>query len=73
MYSKHSHDEVGIDLQLLEDLGLLATEAQKDYIEELLYTADAELWEYTSTPLEELSKEEASSIIDELKGELGYD
>lgn len=25
------------------------------------------------TPLEELSKDEASDIIDELKGELGYD
>ena len=27
----------------------------------------------TDTPLEELSKDEASDIIDELKGELGYD
>lgn len=73
MYPEHGHEDIGLDLQLLEELGLLATEAQKDYIEELLYDADAELWEYTNTPLEELSKEEASSIIDELKGDLGYD
>lgn len=73
MYPEHGHEDVGLDLQLLEELGLLATEAQKDYIEELLYDADAELLEYTNTPLEELSKEEASSIIDELKGDLGYD
>lgn len=73
MYPEHNHKDVGLDLQLLEELGLLATESQKDYIEELLYDANAELWEYTDTPLNELSKEEASSIIDELKGDLGYD
>lgn len=73
MYPEHDHKDVGLDLQLLEELGLLATESQKDYIEELLYDANAELWEYTDTPLNELSKEEASSIIDELKGDLGYD
>lgn len=73
MYPEHGHEDVGLDLQLLEELGLLATEAQKDYIEELLYDANAELREYTNTPLNELSKEEASSIIDEVKGDLGYD
>lgn len=31
------------------------------------------LEDYTDTPLEELSKGEARDIIDELKGELGYD
>lgn len=62
-----------MDFQLLKELGLLASEAQKDYIDELLYQADAELFEYTDTPITELSKDEAAEIIDELKGELGYD
>ncbi len=62
-----------MDFQFLAELGILATEAQKDYIDELLYQADADLEDYTDTPLNELSKEEASDIIDELKGDLGYD
>lgn len=62
-----------MDFQLLKELGLLASDAQKEYIDELLYQADGELWEYTDTPITELSKDEASDIIDELKGELGYD
>lgn len=62
-----------MDFKLLEELGLLASAAQKDYIDELLYQADAELYEYTDTPITELSKDEAADIIDELKGDLGYD
>ena len=47
-----------MDKDLMEELGLMATDS---------------LLDYTDTPLEELSKDEASDIIDELKGELGYD
>ena len=54
-------------------MGILATDRQKDYIESLLDHVDCTLDEYTDTPLEELTKEEASDIIDELKGDCGYD
>ena len=47
--------------------------SQLDYIDTLLDQAGGVLEDYTDTPLEELSKDEASDIIDELKGELGYD
>lgn len=43
------------------------------YIDTLLDQVGGFLEDYTDTPLEELSKDEASDIIDELKGELGYD
>ena len=42
-------------------------------IDTLLDQVGGFLEDYTDTPLEELSKDEASDIIDELKGELGYD
>lgn len=58
---------------LMEELGLMATDSQLDYIDTLLDQAGGVLEDYTDTPLEELSKDEASDIIDELKGELGYD
>ena len=62
-----------MDKDLMEELGLMATDSQLDYIDTLLDQAGGFLEDYTDTPLEELSKDEASDIIDELKGELGYD
>lgn len=62
-----------MDKDLMEELGLMATDSQLDYIDTLLDQADGLLEDYTDTSLEELSKDEASDIIDELKGELGYD
>ena len=62
-----------MDKDLMEELGLMATDSQLDYIDVLLDQAGGFLEDYTDTPLEELSKDEASYIIDELKGELGYD
>lgn len=62
-----------MDKDLMEELGLMATDSQLDYIDMLLDQAGGFLEDYTDTPLEELSKDEASYIIDELKGELGYD
>lgn len=62
-----------MDKDLMEELGLMATDSQLDYIDTLLDQAGGVLEDYTDTPLEELSKDKASDIIDELKGELGYD
>lgn len=62
-----------MDKDLMEELGLMATDSQLDYIDTLLDQAGGVLEDYTNTLLEELSKDEASDIIDELKGELGYD
>lgn len=62
-----------MDKDLMEELGLMATDSQLDYIDTLLDQAGGFLEDYTDTPLEELYKDEASDIIDELKGELGYD
>lgn len=62
-----------MDKDLMEELGLMATDSQLDYIDTLLDQAGGVLEDYTDTPLEELSKDEVSDIIDELKGELGYD
>lgn len=62
-----------MDKDLMEELGLMATDSQLDYIDTLLDQAGGVLEDYTDTPLEGLSKDEASDIIDELKGELGYD
>lgn len=62
-----------MDKDLMEELGLTATDSQLDYIDTLLDQAGGVLEDYTDTPLEELSNDEASDIIDELKGELGYD
>ena len=62
-----------MDKDLMEELGLMVTDSQLDYIDTLLGQAGGVLEDYTDTPLEELSKDEASDIIDELKGELGYD
>lgn len=62
-----------MDKDLMEELGLMATDSQLDYIDTLLDQAGGVLEDHTDTPLEELSKDEASDIIDELKGELGYD
>lgn len=62
-----------MDKDLMEELGLMATDSQLDYIDTLLDQVGGFLEDYTDMPLEELSKDEASDIIDELKGELGYD
>lgn len=62
-----------MDKDLMEELGLMATDSQLDYIDTLLDQVGGVLEDYTDTPLEKLSKDEASDIIDELKGELGYD
>lgn len=62
-----------MDKDLMEELGLMVTDSQLDYIDTLLDQAGGFLEDYTDTPLEELSKDEVSDIIDELKGELGYD
>lgn len=62
-----------MDKDLMEELGLMATDSQLDYIDTLLDQAGGVLEDYTDTPLEELSKDEAHDIIDELKGELCYD
>lgn len=62
-----------MDKDLMEELGLMATDSQLDYIDTLLDQVGGVLEDYTDTPLEELSKYEAGDIIDELKGELGYD
>lgn len=62
-----------MDKDLMEELGLMATDSQLDYIDTLLDRPGGLLEDYTDTPLEELSKDEASDIIDELRGDLGYD
>lgn len=62
-----------MDKDLMEELGLMATDSQLDYIDTLLDQVGGVLEDYTDTLLEELSKDEVSDIIDELKGELGYD
>lgn len=62
-----------MDKDLMEELGLMATDSQLDYIDTLLDQVGGVREDYTDTLLEELSKDEASDIIDELKGELGYD
>lgn len=62
-----------MDKDPMEELGLMATDSQLDYIDTLLDQVGGVLEDYTDTPLEELSKDEAGDIIDELKGELGYD
>lgn len=62
-----------MDKDLMEELGLMVTDSQLDYIDTLLDQVGGFLEDYTDTPLEELSKGEARDIIDELKGELGYD
>lgn len=62
-----------MDKDLMEELGLMATDSQLDYIDTLLDQVGGVLEDYTDTLLEELSKNEAGDIIDELKGELGYD
>lgn len=62
-----------MDKDLMEELGLMATDSQLDYIDTLLDQTGGFLEDYKDTPLEELSKDEASDIIDELKEELGYD
>lgn len=62
-----------MDKDLMEELGLMETDSQLDYIDTLLDQAGGFLEDYTDTLLEELSKDEASDIIDELKGKLGYD
>lgn len=50
-----------------------ATGAQLDYIEMLLGLLEADLGYYTNISMEELTLEEAIEVIDELKGDLGYD
>lgn len=62
-----------MDKDLMEELGLMATDSQLDYIDTLLDQVGGVLEDYTDTPLEKLSKDEASDIIDELKEEIGYD
>lgn len=62
-----------MDKDLMEELGLMATDSQLDYIDTLLDQVGGVLEDYTDTPLEELSKDEASDIIDELKGEHDLD
>lgn len=62
-----------MDKDLMEELGLMVTDSQLDYIDTLLDQTGGFLEDYTDTSLEELSKDEASDVIDELKGELGYD
>lgn len=62
-----------MDRELMKDLGLLATQAQLDYIDDLLDCYGLDLSDYTDTEREDLTKEEASDIIDELKGDLGYE
>lgn len=62
-----------MDMELMKDLGLMATEDQLDYIDSLLEHVDCVLDEYTDTPRDELTKEEASDIIDEIKLDYGLD
>ena len=45
-----------MDKDLMEELGLMATDSQLDYIDTLLDQAGGVLEDYTDTPLEELSK-----------------
>lgn len=62
-----------IDMDLMKELGLMATEDQLDYLDSLLEHVDCMLDEYTDTPRNELTKQEASDIIDEIKEDYGYD
>lgn len=50
----------------------MATDAQVEFIEDLLDAASLDLSDYTTTALEDLTKEEASDIIDSIKEDLGY-
>lgn len=56
-----------MDRELMEDLGLMATEAQLDYIRDMLYDLGCDLSDYTDTSEDDLTKDEASSLIDEIK------
>lgn len=56
-----------MDRELMEDLGLMATEAQLDYIHDMLYDLGCDLSDYTDTAEDDLTKDEASSLIDEIK------
>lgn len=60
-----------MDTDLMKDL--LASQEQKEYIETLLDMADASLYDYTDTPLDELFKKDASEVIDAIKEDLGLD
>ena len=55
-----------MDKDLMEELGLTATDSQLDYIDTLLDQAGGVLEDYTDTPLEELSK--ASSLDNSSNG-----
>ena len=56
-----------MDRELMEDLGLMATEAQLEYINSMLYDLGCHLSDYTDTAEDDLTKDEASSLIDEIK------
>jgi len=47
-----------------------ATVSQKEYIETLLDKIDATLDDYTTTDWDDLTKEEASELIDEIKDDV---
>lgn len=49
---------------------LMITDGQKNYINELLERADADLADYTGKELEKLTCREASEIIDSLNDEI---
>lgn len=50
-----------------------ATQEQLDYIDDLLDQSCMSLSDYTATKYEDLTKEEASEVIDRIKEDLGYD
>lgn len=61
-----------MDRELMEDLGLMATEAQLEYINSMLYDLGCDLSDYTDTAEDDLTKDEASSLIDEIKEDWGF-
>lgn len=61
-----------MDRELMEELGLMATEAQLGYINNMLYDLGCDLSDYTDTAEADLTKEEASSLIDEIKDDWGF-
>ena len=65
-YGSLTEDEE-LELASLNGMDGNATDGQREYITDLLDKLGADLEDYTDTPLEDLSFDEASELIDELK------
>lgn len=71
-YGSITEDEAA-ELDCLQGLEGNATDAQMEYITDLLDRLGTDLEDYTETELTELSFDEASELIDELKDQVESD